>query len=411
MSPRIIAIVGAGHAGGRVAQHLLELDSDCQVRLIGEEPYAPYERPALSKTVLAGEQAWSELMLAEEPFWNANPRLQRIVARVIALDPERRSLSLEDGRQVEFDELVVATGGTARALNVPGGDLPGLHVLRGISDCEKLAATLVPGSRLLVVGAGVIGMEVASTASALGVAVTVLDVSEQIMRRCLPPVVSQWLATEHQRAGIELRSQVGVQAIVHAHGVYRVQVCGADGTVEWLEAEQVLLAIGIDCASGFVEQAGISCHNGVLVDASCRSPDAPWCYAVGDVANCENAFYGRALRQETWRNAEHQALAVARQIAGDAQCYGEIPWMWTDQLGHNIQVVGVLDDGAEQVWRGDLGEGRATLVLLRDSRVVAAVMINQGKERKVLEALIRQRKVIDRQLLGDPSVTLKAVAA
>ncbi|MGO2450725.1 NAD(P)/FAD-dependent oxidoreductase [Pseudomonas taetrolens] len=411
MSARRVAIIGAGHAGGRVAQHLVALDSTCQVLLIGDEPYAPYERPALSKAVLAGEQACGELMLAADEFWSSNPRLERITARVIGLDSERRRLSLDDGRQLDFDELVVATGGAARQLNVPGSDLPGLHVLRGIGDCEKLSATLVAGSRLLVVGAGVIGMEVAATASGLGVVVTVLDVSDQIMRRCLPAPVSQWLATQHQQAGVAFKSQVGVQSITHDGAVYQVQVQGPEGALEVLEAEQVLLAIGIDCDTEFLREAGITCRNGVLVDGFCRSPDAPWCYAVGDVANCDNAFYGRSLRQETWRNAENQALAVAQQIAGSAQPYAEIPWMWTDQLGHNIQVVGLIDDADEHVWRGDLAQGKATLVLFREQRVVAAVMINQGKERKALEGLIRDRRVVDRALLGDVSVSLKAVAA
>ncbi|VVP94115.1 Rhodocoxin reductase [Pseudomonas fluorescens] len=411
MSARRIAIVGAGHAGGRVVQHLLGLDDSCRVTLIGEEPYAPYERPALSKAVLAGEQSWSELMLATDEFWTAHPRLERLTARVVGLERERRVLHLDDGRQVGFDELVVATGGAARPLTVPGGDLPGLHVLRGIGDCEKLATTLVAGSRLLVIGAGVIGMEVAATASAAGVSVTVLDVSDQIMRRCLPAPVSQWLAEQHQQVGVTLKSRVVVQSIVQYGDIYQVQVQGFEGVSEMLEAQQVLLAIGIDCDTGFLQEAGITCRNGVVVDASCRSPDAPWCYAVGDVANCENAFYGRLLRQETWRNAENQALAVAQQIAGIAQPYGEIPWMWTDQLGHNIQVVGLIDDADAHVWRGDLAQGKATLVLLKAQRVVAAVMVNQGKERKALEALIRDRRPVDLALLGDVSVSLKAVAA
>lgn len=411
MNPRRIAIVGAGHAGGRVAQHLVELDPACQVLLIGDEPYAPYERPALSKAVLAGEQSWGEVLLADDQFWAEHPRLERLTARVVALDSQRRSLTLDDGRAVAFDELVVATGGAARPLNVPGGDLPGLHVLRGISDSEKLAASLAPGSRLLVVGAGVIGMEVAATASGLGVAVTVLDVSEQIMRRCLPLPVSQWLAAQHEQAGVALKGRVGVQSITSDGAVYQVRVQHLEGASEVLEAENVLLAIGIDCDTGFLERAGISCSNGVIVDASCRSPDAPWCYAVGDIANCANAFYGRALRQETWRNAEHQALAVAGQIAGQSQDYAEIPWMWTDQLGHNIQVVGLIDEADGHVWRGDLGQGKATLVLLKARQVVAAVMVNQGKERKALEALIRDRRVVDPGLLSDVSVSLKTVAA
>lgn len=411
MTSRRIAIVGAGHAGGRVAQHLATLDAKCQILLIGDEPYAPYERPALSKAVLAGEQSWQELMLAPAEFWENHARIARLTARVVALNRDQRSLQLEDGRRVEFDELVVATGGVSRPLNVPGGDLPGLHILRGVSDCEKLAAALSSGTRLLVIGAGVIGMEVAATASGLGVAVTVLDVSDQIMRRCLPEQVSHWLAKEHQQKGVALKSGVSVEAIAQDGAIYRVQLQASNGVSEILEVEQVLLAIGIQCDTGFLEQAGITCSNGVVVDTFCRSPDAPWCYAVGDVANCANSFYGRNLRQETWRNAENQALTVAQQIAGAAQPYSEIPWMWTDQFAHNIQVVGLIDDADNHVWRGDLGQGKATLIMLKDDRVVAGVMINQGKDRKAVEALIREHRVIDKARLADISVPLKAIAA
>ena len=411
MTAKRILVVGAGHAGGRVAQHLIELDAQCQVILVGEEAYAPYERPALSKDVLLGKQSSAELTLAPFEFWHSSERLQRVVGRVVALDRELRQVTLHSGEQIAFDDLVVATGGAARRLSLPGGDLPGLHVLRTIADCHELSAALKGAQNIAIIGAGVIGMEVAASAAQLGVQATVLDVGERIMRRCLTPAASEWLSALHLQAGVTLESSVIPQSITQIEGRYAVQVQRQDASTFTVEADQVLVAVGIECETDFLKNAGIPCDNGVLVDEFCRSADEPWLYAVGDVANTYSAFYGKHLRQETWRNAENQARAVALQICGQEQAYHEIPWMWSDQFGHNLQVVGNIEVFDQQILRGDPQAHKATWVLLKDGCVVGGVMINQAKDRKPLEALINAATPVDSALLADEKTALKKLAA
>ncbi|CDZ94109.1 NAD(P)/FAD-dependent oxidoreductase [Pseudomonas saudiphocaensis] len=411
MSGKRVLIVGAGHAGGRVAQHLIALDEHCQVILVGEEAYAPYERPALSKDVLLGKQSSDELTLGPVGFWSETTRLQRVVGRVVELDRIARSVTLSDGSQIAFDELVIATGGAARTLDIRGGDLPGLHVLRTIPDCHQLAEALQGAESIAIIGAGVIGMEVAASATQLGLKVTVLDVGDRVMRRCLPPDASAWLRQLHLDAGVSLESSVRPQAIAEVNGQYAIQAKREDGSKVQVWADQMLVAVGIECEVHFAQAAGIQCDNGIVVDEFCRSPSEPWCYAVGDVANTFSPFYGRHMRQETWRNAENQARAVALQITGKSEPYHEIPWMWSDQFGHNIQVVGTIEGFDQQVLRGNPAEHQATWLLLKEGRVVGGVMINQAKDRKPLEALINSRALIDRELLADSNLTLKKLAA
>jgi len=411
MNGKRVLIVGAGHAGGRVAQNLIALDEHCQVILVGEENYAPYERPALSKDVLLGKQSSDELTLGPVAFWSDTPRLQRVVGRVIELNRTGRSVTLCDGRRIDFEDLVIATGGAARTLNIPGGDLPGLHVLRTIPDCHQLADALKRAKSVAIIGGGVIGMEVAASATQLGVKATVLDVGDRVMRRCLPADASAWLRQLHLDAGVSLESSVRPQAIAKVNDQYALQAKREDGSIVQVWADQVLVAVGIECETHFAQAAGIECDNGILVDEFCRSPSEPWCYAVGDVANTFSPFYGRHLRQETWRNAENQARAVALQIIGQGESYHEIPWMWSDQFGHNIQVVGAIEDFDQQVLRGNPAEHQATWILLKEGRVVGGVMINQAKDRKPLEALINSRALIDSELLADSKVALKKLAA
>ena len=407
MSAKKIVIVGAGHAGGRVAQNLIALNPNCQVILIGEEAYPPYERPALSKDVLLGKQGSEELTLAPVDFWQGTERLERVVSRVVKLDRSAKTVQLKDGSVIGFDELVIATGGAARTLSIPGGDLPGLHVLRTIPDCQELSFALKGAQSIAIIGAGVIGMEVAASASQLGVKATVLDVGERVMKRCLTPDASAWLAKVHQQEGVELCAGVIPQAISQVGDQYIVQVRNSSGTVQEVAADQVLVAIGIECEIDFLVEAGISCQGGVVVNEFCQSADEPWLYAVGDVANTFSPFYGKHLRQETWRNAENQARAVALQLSGNPEPYHEIPWMWSDQFGHNIQVVGVVEDFDQQILRGDPSAHKATWVLLKDGLIIGAVMLNQAKDRKPLEALINSRTPVDPALLADANTALK----
>jgi 3-phenylpropionate/trans-cinnamate dioxygenase ferredoxin reductase component len=408
-----VAIVGAGHAGGRVAQHLRALGHRGPIALIGDEKHAPYERPALSKELLLGEKTVADLTLAPVGFWSeTHPdlRIDRHFARARRVLTDRTELILDDenSTRILFDQLVIATGGTARIPGIEGADDRRIHTLRTIDDCLALREALAHCRTIAIVGGGVIGMEVAAAASKLGVKATVFEAADRIMSRVLPQAASEWLAGVHRENGVTIEAGVRVRRIEHeAPSSWRVYYGeGADS----VQADVVLLAAGIQCAVDFLNETSIAGPDGILVDAFCRSPVAPWCYAAGDVAATANAFYGQILRQETWRNAENQARAVAEFISGRTEPFNELPWMWTDQYGFNIQVVGHPGVDDCTVTRGVLGAGPTTLVSIREGRISGAVMINQGRERRVLERLIGERVTVNARRMADTSIALKEIA-
>jgi 3-phenylpropionate/trans-cinnamate dioxygenase ferredoxin reductase subunit len=403
-----ILIAGAGHAGGRVAQQLRAQGHTGPITLVGEEAHAPYERPALSKELLLGTRSAAELTLGPAEFWQStNNQIKRIHAAVTKVDGERRLARLSNGDSLDFDVLTVATGGHARRLCVSGRELPQVHVLRTLDDSAALRDKLVAGKRLVVVGGGVIGMEAAASARALGVHVTVLEAGERIMARIVPPQGSTWLDTLHKQQGVAIRYRTQVTGIVPAKGGHEgveVQAVDAEGRAFNVPADVVLVAIGITPATAFLEGSGVALNNGVCTDVCGRSTSAPWCFAVGDVACSDSPFYGRPLRQETWRNAENQAAAVAAAILGGSEPYVEIPWMWTDQFARNVQVVGIYSKEDEVVQRGD------TLLWTNGGRVAGGMLIDSGRDRKPLEALVRRQAAIDAMRLADTSIALKALA-
>ena len=414
MSSPHVAIVGAGHAGGRIAQHLKALGHAGQVTLIGDEQHAPYERPALSKELLLGTKTQESIALSPPAYWTMESLrqagIERIHASAQTLKVDARRLHLDNGATVDFDLLVVATGGTARRPSFMTQPVEGVHVLRTLDDSLTLRSSLEGCRRLVIIGAGVIGMEVASSAISLGVPVTVLEAGNGIMGRCLPPQVAEWLAQEHVAKGVVLRTQVNVTKIARAADKETLALrldATRDGAPLSIAADCVLIAIGVDCNPAFLRGTGLSDERGVLVDALCRSPSAPWLYAAGDAACMLDMVSNRRVRQETWRNAENQARAVAEIITGRTAPYSEIQWMWTDQLGHTIQVTGVHEPGDETVVRGSLSSADATVVSLRDGCITAGVTINQSRERRHLERLVSARTRVDSSRLADVSVPLK----
>jgi 3-phenylpropionate/trans-cinnamate dioxygenase ferredoxin reductase subunit len=427
-----VVVVGSGHAGGRVVQHLVSLGFAGRITLVGDERHPPYERPALSKEWLTSETeptlAGSPIVLGPATFWEPSALrdagVERVHERAVALDTAQRVLTLASGAQLSFDRLVVATGGAPRDGAIPGANQPGVHLLRTLDDSLALRRALRESRSLAIVGAGVIGMEVASSALELGVPVTVLEAGERVLARCLPPVMSEWLLREHRARGVRVELGVAVEAIVEsqektsrgAHYVVRCKPLVADQAPAReafdIAADTILIAIGVDCAPAFLAGTGLAGRQGVDVDETCRSPHAPWLYAVGDIAHVLDGGSGRGgLRQETWRNAENQSLVVAQALIGCAHPYRETPWMWTDQLGNNIQVVGQPDARDEVVLRGEPGAGACAALSVRDGRVVAGVLVNAGRERRFLEKLVASAKPVDPARLADPRTSLKELAA
>ena len=364
MTPRSVLIVGAGLAGSRCAETLRPEGYDGRVVVVGEEPCGPYERPALSKELLAGTRASAELRA--DAFWGERGIELRLGERVEAIDLERRTA----GPGLEWDALVLATGARARRVPLPTPE--GVHVLRTLADAETLRDELRPGRRLAIVGAGFVGVEVASTARSLGVEVTVVDMAAVPLERVLGPEVGELLAARYRAYGVELRLGAGLAGFrADAAG----RVCGlelTDGSE--VACDAALVAVGVAPA---VELHGDP-RGGIETDA-CGRTALPGVYACGDVAAAWRPSLGTRLRVEHWTSAAGQAAAVAHAILGRERPYDELPYFWSDQFGLRLQHVGHAHAWAAVELEGDESSWAARY-LDEEGRPLAGLLVNRPRE-------------------------------
>lgn len=400
-----ILIIGAGQAGGQLARSLLapELGFQGSVTLVGEESHLPYERPPLSKAALK-DVAGEEEVFTLPPETFDHPQVTLIRGdRVTALDVVSHEAQLASGRRISFGKAVLATGGQPASLPIPGADL--CVGLRTLDDARALRHRLRPGVRLVLLGGGVIGMEVAATAREKGADVTVIEAGPRIMARCLPPSGSAWLEAGHAEAGTQLRKETCANRIEKTGAGFRVHL--ADGTA--LDADLVLAATGIRPATALTPAHTTGDSGGILTDAFGTVQGIPDLYALGDVAECHNGHLGRPQRLETWRNADRHAKALAQTLAGTPTPHVEIPWMWTDQLGHNIQVFGLYSPDAVEVLRGPIGARGSAVLWLQDGILAGGMLIDNRRDRRPLEQLVEARLTLPPDLLADPSISLKSL--
>jgi anthranilate 1,2-dioxygenase ferredoxin reductase subunit len=392
-----VVIVGAGQAGGRAAEALRAAGYQGELVLFGEERHEPYERPRLSKSVLVGEEPGTAACIHPRPWYAANGIALRTRSRVEAIAPKSRAVITVDGQRVEYSKLLLCTGSRVRPLNGAPDATAGVHYLRTLEDSERLAAELQPGRRIVIIGGGFIGLEVASSALRRGATVTVVERQPALLDRVLPAAVAAQVASLHAVHGASLRLGVPV-ARIHGNGAVK-SVALADGAE--LAADIVVIGIGIIPNTELAENAGAVSNDGVVVDAHCRTT-LENVYAAGDCTNHYNPILERRVRLESWQNAQNQAIAAARNIAGAAERYAEVPWFWSDQLGTNIQMVGVAEPGMQLVWRGE----RLAFGLV-DDRLRLAVGFNMGGEIRAARRLIEARAPLSARRLADSSVSLK----
>ncbi|BAI74205.1 ferredoxin--NAD+ reductase (plasmid) [Azospirillum sp. B510] len=378
-------VVGGGQAAAWIARTLRAEGFAGRLVLIGEERHWPYERPALSKDFLQGTGSVEAITLLT-PALAEEARIECWLGqRVVSVDREARIVTTADGRTVSYDTLFLATGGRARRL--PGQDsLPAdrVHTLRTLAESERLRGALAGAKRLLVLGGGWIGLEVAATARALGVGATVVEVAPRLCARTMPPVVSDWLHALHESHGVRVVSGVGVSGVAAMSD--GVAVTLADG--ERLEADHLLLGIGIEPEVGLAAAMGLALDDGIVVDAQGRTSD-PRVFAAGDVARHPNAFAGTSLRLESWANAQNQAIVAARAALGGAGVYADIPWFWSDQYGVNVQMLGLPGMGTRAVARGTPEAGSGCWLMLDESGIVTgAVAVNAARDLRVLRKLL-----------------------
>lgn len=397
-----VVIVGAGQAGGWAAKTLRAEGFAGHVTLIGLEPHLPYERPPLSKAVLAGSATVESCYLFKPDAFAALNLDFRPGARATRIDRAARAVHLDSGESVAYDKLILATGGEARRLPVPGGDGPRVHYLRTLDESLAIRSALGPGRRLAVVGGGWIGLEVAATARKLGTAVTVLEALDRVCARAVPPSVSDFLRALHERNGVPIRTRCGVTAI-EDRGAAGLRLSLGDGTT--LDSDAVVVGIGLVPQVSLAREAGLEVGDGVLVDDRCRTSD-PHILVAGDCANMPLACLGRRVRLESWANAQNQAIAAAKSALGQDVRYDELPWFWSDQYDANLQILGLPERWPEPVVRGDPAHGSFVQFYLDGDRIAATIAVNAPRDLRAAKRLMEARKTVRAAELADPAVNL-----
>lgn len=397
-----VVIIGAGHAGGRAAEALRSAGYKGRVTLIGSEAYPPYERPPLSKDLLAGAIPHEKTFLRPASYYDETDVDLKLGATVAMIDRTAQRLALEGGGTIPYDALLLTTGARARRLALPGGGGPRVFYLRDIDDALALRERLQEGTRLAVIGAGFIGLEVAATARKRGGVVTVLELAPHPLARVAAPEIGEFLATLHRHKGVELRTGVKVTAIEDMGDTLRIAVAGSEPVL----ADYVAIGIGAQPNTELAEAAGIETRDGILVDEFGRSSD-PAIYAAGDVTRHFNPILGRHIRLEAWQNAQNQAIAVAKVIAGGNAPFAEVPWFWTDQYEINLQMAGAPDRWDRVIWRGEPSDPGFALFQLLDGKPVAAVTVNNARDMRFARMLIQRGQTVDPAVLGDKAAKLQ----
>jgi len=407
MEPGVV-IVGAGTAGGELAAKLHQTGYGGPVTLVGGEAYLPYHRPPLSKAFLAGGVDEDSLLLRPSASYETFGVVFRSNDWVTAIDRAGRTVTLRDGDTLPYQWLVLATGGQARTLTCPGADLAGVFTLRGIADARALRGALAAGRRMVIVGGGYIGLEVAAVAVKAGLAVTLIEAAPRVLARVAGAEISAFYEKAHRDAGVVIHTGQGVTALT-ARDDDPARVGGvmlADGAV--LPADVVVAGVGLVPHTELAAAAGLRVENGIWVDEYCRTED-PHVLAIGDCANHPCPFLGRRVRLESVPNALEQARVAADTIVGKLVPYAAVPWFWSDQYDLKLQAVGLADGHDQVVLRGSFEARRFLVFYLRQGVVIAADAVNSPGEflaaRRLVGAVVRAEAGV----LADPAVPLKTL--
>jgi 3-phenylpropionate/trans-cinnamate dioxygenase ferredoxin reductase subunit len=379
---RNIVIVGAGHAGSQAAATLRQFGFSGAIKLVGEEPVLPYQRPPLSKAYLLAKTDLSGLLLRPAAFYDENA-IDLINTQVVRVDRAGKRVLLGDGRAIDYDHLVLATGARNRALPVIGSTLQGVRSLRDIGDADALAGALKPAANVVVVGAGFIGLEFAAVANQQGKKVHVVELADRPMARAVSREMAGFFSEAHRGWGVHLHFGKALSLIGGAHGkVVSVELVSG----EVLSADLVVVGIGVLPDSSLASQAGLDVGNGIIVNAGLLTSDSS-ISAIGDCA-CFPGGDGRMIRIESVQNATDQGRAVAARITGNGAPYAAVPWFWTDQGDIKLQIAGLGMDYDATLEVGSRQDRCFSLLLFREGRLIASESVNRTRDfmavRKIL---------------------------
>lgn len=398
-------VVGAGLAGCEVATSLRQFGYGGRILLVGAEAHLPYRRPPLSKAYLAGQVDTQSLQIKPQASYDKASIELLLGRRVESIDRTARQVVLDDGLRMGYDKLVLAVGGEPRPLQIAGSDARNVLYLRTIGDVDAIRNEFGPGRRLVVVGGGYIGLEVAAVARGLGLEVTVLESAARVLVRVAAPRMSAFYEEVHRGAGVDLRTGCCIQAFEQLDGrVVAVRLAGD----ERIDADLVVIGIGLVPSVALARDAGIAVGDGILVDEHACTED-PDILAVGDCANHPNELLGRRVRLESVPNATEQARTVAGTICGKLQPYQPVPWFWSDQYNLKLQMVGISDGYDDVVIRGDPADRHFCAFYLRAGVLIAADTVNRPSDFMVAKQLVAKRVKVPLEQLADTTVPLKSL--
>lgn len=402
-----VLIVGAGHGGAQAAIMLRQQKFEGTIAIVGEEPEIPYERPPLSKEYFAGEKPFERILIRPAKFWDERQIVMLLGNRVTAVDPVGHNVTTEAGETIGYGKLIWATGGAARMLPIPGGNLSGVQGVRTRADADAMKAASQTASQIVVIGGGYIGLEAAAVLAKLGKKVVLLEALPRVLARVAGEPLSRFYEDEHRTHGVDVRLAVTVEAIEGESRATGVRL--ADGAL--IAADLVIVGIGIIPAVAPLVAAGAEGGSGVTVDEFCRT-SLPDIYAIGDCAAHVNSFAdGATIRLESVQNANDMANTAAKAICGDAQPYNAVPWFWSNQYDLKLQTVGITGGYDETIVRGDPAARSFSVLYLKQGRVIALDCVNAIKDYVQGRALVTGRAVINQADLADSARPLKELLA
>ena len=397
-----IVIAGAGHAAGQVVATLKQKQFDGKIVLVGDEAYLPYQRPPLSKKFLAGKMLAERLHFKPASFYD-DPNIEvRLSTRIASIDLSAQTLATENDEEIPYNGLILATGSRAREIRVDGVGLDGVYYLRSINDVNAIRERLGNSKRLVIVGAGYIGLEVAAVTRQLGLDVTVIEMADRVMSRVVSKQVSSFYQAEHLANGVHLKLSTSLKAFHGENELTAVET--TDGLM--IETDCAIVGAGILPNTGLAEAAGLVVDNGIVVDDRCRTSDAN-VYAAGDCTSHPNSVYGRRVRLESVHNALEQAKTAAANACGEDHSYSQVPWFWSDQYDLKLQIAGLSDGYDETLIRGNPDERSFACVYLREGRMIAVDAINAPRDFMQAKQLIASAAKPDRRKLADTETMLK----
>lgn len=400
-----VVILGAGQAGVQAASSLRRRGYRGKLALIGEESHPPYQRPPLSKTCLKGMPPAERLFLKPREYYAEMGISLALGVQVEGLDRKAGRLAVSGGRPIPYSHLIMATGASPRRLALLGSGLDGVVALRRLDDARALRRRLQRARRLVVVGGGYIGLEVAASARSMGVDVVVLERAPRLLARSVGPDVSDFFSGLHKKHGVSVQCDAALAEIVGHDGAV-VGVRMDDGST--IDADAVLAGVGVTPATELAAEAGLACNDGVLVDAECRTSDHA-IFAVGDCARRPWTGEPATVRLESVHNAIGMGERAAAALMGDPSPPAEPPWFWSDQYDVKLQTVGLSAGFDEVIRRDDSDFGGFSAFYLRRGRLIAVEAVNAPSAFVAGKALLRAGAAVEPRVLADPSASLKSI--